>query len=170
MLTNDFTLLYEKVIMKWEIRQMQRLKGRTPVWTCKIRDESLVIFDDEWVSLKFLNEASAKWFADLITALHAAHVCIPRKTQRTWSGKLDDDCWLESQEGYAHAEHIDGPFGKGGIWYCHVSFHNRSVFYSADQDIQIRSGAAARWLSEIILLAVIHGVDLRTQSNKKEEM
>ncbi len=76
-----------------------------------------------------------------------------------WSGDLDDDYSAVIGPMYAHAEHLNGP-AQGGIWYCHVSDDDEIRFHSLDLAIEPRNGEAARWLCELVFLALEAGVAL----------
>lgn len=75
----------------------------------------------------------------------------------TWTGDLDDDCVLKTDDGYqAHAEAMDTR-----EWYCSVThggadsipFNGRVVFHSAERNIVPLTGRAARWLCEQVIIA-----------------
>ena len=144
--------------MTIEVNVTDRPKGRSALWGFKILDKENIVFDDSWVSIKFLNQKSAIWMAEIVEKLYEKGLILPRTAQKNWERDLDYDCILQEGNLFAHAEHMEGPKGKGGIWYCQVHSKDRRYFHTSDHDIQPRSGAAARWLCEIIILAVINRI------------
>ena len=135
------------------IKRLVRDHNRPTIYRLIIRDNESVVFDDAWHSIKFMTRAAAEWFADLLQNLMALGGQVNREVCHTWQGDLMDDCSLKVPEYDCHAEHLQGPFGKGGIWCCQVWSGARSVFHSADHELQIRSGPAARWLCELMVQA-----------------
>ncbi len=140
------------------IHPIKRHEKLTGLWTCIVNDGGKTIFDDSWVSIKFHSESSAQWFADIVGKLHKTGVNLQCKSILQWKRDLEGDCILNLGNIYAHAEHLEGPLGKGGIWYCMVEFNNTTYFHTADHAIQPRSGKAARWLAEVMILAIQNDV------------
>jgi len=140
-----------------EVFEKRRPKGRSPLWSCRVFEDDLILFSDDWVSVRFRTESSASWFADLFSrALGVGVVHLPKgfgvdhSFKLEWSGDLDDDCYASGAGYGAHVEHIGGPMGKGGVWHCEVD----GLFHLADvPGLEVRSCAAGRWLCEFVLAA-----------------
>jgi len=73
----------------------------------------------------------------------------------TWTGDRNDDCFLQTDDGYqAHAEAMDED-----EWCCIVThgdtwpppFNGRMVYHSAEQGIWPIRGEAARLLCELVI-------------------
>ena len=129
-----------------EIWQLERPKGRKPRWAYRITDDVTYVFDSRSVSVHVLSPDAARWIARLIEGLRS------RTQTLHWNGDLKDDCSAVWKKFHAHAEHLQGP-RRGGIWYCSVGdVDGNRFFHTADYpDIQPRSGAAARWLCELMI-------------------
>ena len=138
--------------MTTEVWQFDRPKGRPPVWACRVTDGPTVIFESYAVSLRLLSRDAASWIARVVEELHGAVYPLE------WRGDLEDDCSAAWKRFVAHAEHLQGPH-RGGIWYCSVSdLDGKRFFHTADRkDIQPKSGAAARWLCELVISAAEAG-------------
>jgi hypothetical protein len=145
---------------------VSRPKNRPPRWTCRVSDQQKVFFDSQWVSLRFRSPDGAKWLTNLIVAAIDRGVLWPPPGHRArddsvvvWEGDLDDDCTSSLANLRAHVEWCNGP-RRGGVWYCMVcSFDpNQRYFHTLDMDIEPRSGIAARWLCELVMLATNAGV------------
>ena len=148
--------------MKTQVEHIHRPKGRAPVWSLKVSNEE-VLFGDRWVSVKFMSESAALWFAQVVEQLHSYEIKINHRSQLSWSGNIDDDCSYSDNTYSAHAEHLEGPLGKGGMWYCSLEKDGQQIFHSSDFQLQIRSSEAARWLCETLMQAVKFGVGLGHQ-------
>lgn len=152
--------------MTTEIYQSSRPKNRSSLWQCRVSDGSTIIFDSEWVALRFQTSGAAQWLADLITATHVNDSFWPPPGHRSsneplleWTGDPNQDCAAETDTLYAHAESCTGP-RRGGVWYCMVSSrdHDRRFFHSLDMSIEPRNSIAARWLCELVISAATAGL------------
>ena len=134
------------LVMTTEVWQFDRPKGRKPIWACRVMDDATVIFESRVVAVRLLSCDAASWIARMVEALHGATQSLE------WRGDLEDDCSAVWKRFGAHAEHLNGP-RRGGIWYCSVDdLDGKRFFHTADNpDIQPRSGAAARWLCELVV-------------------
>lgn len=149
--------------MAIEIELVAQPKGRPPRWRLRVSNPN-ILFDDAWVALRFQSEAAAHWLGELIIAIHERGGNLPRRSELAWHGDLDD-ATFEDASIYAHAEHLEGPLGKGGTWYCQVQDGDQTLFHSVDSAIQPRSCAAARWLCEAVILARNLGVQAKQAAN-----
>lgn len=151
--------------MTVEVWQYARLKGRPPRWAFRVTSGSAVVFESAWVSVRYSTREDAFWLAGLIDSL-VARGTFPRRPgyldpafeKVRWDGDLDDDCSTTVGDMHAHAEHTYGP-RRGGAWYCSVCRSGERLFHTADFGVQPRSGEAARWLCELVMLAVPPGYD-----------
>lgn len=148
--------------MEIEILQKPRAKGRSAVWTLVVRTaDHHVIFDSRWISIRFPSEKGAHDFAELILSTQKAGIYRPPPghesldgvaTGISWSGDLLDDCVARLDDFVAHAEWLTGSQGrKGGNWFCAVWKGDQRLWHTADVDVVPRSGAAARWICELVI-------------------
>jgi hypothetical protein len=143
--------------MATDVWQFDRPKGRKPLWACRVTDGATVIFASRSVSLRLLSRDAARWLGRLVEAAHQRGC--PVAATLEWTGDLEDDCQVKWKQLWAHAEHLQGR-RRGGIWYCSVTGRDgHRFFHTIDSpDIQLRSGAAARWLCELLMRAADSGI------------
>lgn len=139
------------------IEELERADGKPKLWACAVLEDGHTAFSSRSVSLRLRDESAARWLGELVVSLLADGTALPMIShQRTdkplWEGDLDDDCHLDAGGHRAHVEWMSGP-RRGGSWYCAVvSADGRRLFHTADfNTIQPKSGAAARWLCELII-------------------
>jgi hypothetical protein len=86
---------------------------------CRVVIDSAVLFDSEWLSIRFANRRAAEILASLaVSALgagvyrrppgHTAGGLEPETTLQ-WKGDLNDDCAARVDDLLAHAEWMNGP-------------------------------------------------------------
>jgi len=148
--------------MEVSVWEDARGKERQPVVACRVTVGEAEVFDSAWVSVRFRAAEDARRFGYLAHTLHARGAFLGPPGHRqiepevSWAGRLNDDCAAFAGELYAHAEHLDGP-RRGGLWYCSVSRKGVFLFHTADCGVVPRDGEAARWLCEVVIVAVRAG-------------
>lgn len=140
-----------------QLWQRSRPKGRSPLWAFRVLNKTVVVFESAWVSVRYQTREDALWLANLIESLAERELfggCPGHRVaiveHVSWSGDLGDDCVAVAGDLSAHAEHLFGP-SRGGAWYCSVSEGMETIFHTVDCGIRPRSGAAARWLCEVVM-------------------
>jgi hypothetical protein len=136
---------------------------------CRVVNEpGEVIFDSEWLAVRFADKRAVEFLGELaLAAISAGTYRRPpghplRGREPTialaWTGDLDDDCVARPDGLLAHAEWMSGP-RNGGSWYCSVSTTKTADDYLFHTSVGITptSGAAARWLCETVV--ALHRAD-----------
>jgi hypothetical protein len=118
------------------------------VWAFRVTIGGRIVFESRGVSIRFMSREAASQIAELVEALDGAVWAL------AWRGDPADDCSATWGRFGAHAEHIRGP-RRGGSWYCSVfGSDGERYFHTADEnDVQPRSGQAARWICELVVAA-----------------
>jgi hypothetical protein len=124
--------------------------------TCRVVNEAgVVVFDSEWLAVRFADKRAVEFIGELVFAAISAGtyrrppVHLLRGSEPTialaWTGDLDDDCVARVDEVLAHTEWMSGP-RKGGTWYCSVSTTKTADDYLFHTSVGITptSGDAAR--------------------------
>jgi hypothetical protein len=152
--------------MTASVYRRSRAKNRASLWGCRVSYGSNIIFDSQWVSLRFQSSNAAQWLANLIATTYENGCFRAPPGRRSsiepfleWTGDPNDDCAAETDAFYAHAEWCTGP-RRGGQWYCMVSsrVNARRYFHSLDMAVEPRNGSCARWLCELVIAAAAAGL------------
>ena len=144
--------------MPIDVWEMNRPDGGARLWACKVSVGAEIVFDSQNVSLRLKSKQAAEWLARQVEKSHL--ICpVALLEPPVWAGDLNDDCRMMMGNLAAHAEWLSGP-RRGGEWYCSVrEAGGRVHFHTIDAPgIQPKSGAAARWLCELILRLVVNGI------------
>ena len=142
--------------MQAEVFKVDRPKGRDPLWAFTLRGDE-VLFRSRDVAVRYLQRSDAQYVAELLINVLSNHGSLDLRSPAgcTWEGDVNDDCTTHFRGLIGRAEWLSGP-RRGGIWYSAVFRCNEidAVFHTADRNgIQPRSGDAARWISEVVMLA-----------------